>query len=433
MSKVICDICGTTYPETAAQCPICGSARVTDQQTAAGPQEEAINSTASYAYVKGGRFSKKNVRKRSKGESTVATAPAPSAAPQPRRRTADPQPQRRPADARKEQDNRKRQEEEEEPNNTGLVIVVVLLMVAIALVLVYLILPYFQSDSEDPTPSDTAGIVQSDDTTPSDDPTTVPCTSLELSNTVIELDLGETWTLTVQTDPIDTTDNLYFYSDDPEIADVDNITGEITMIAEGETVITAVCGTATAQCTVKTPEQPVIDDPVTPAEFNFEFNTPYTDSTYGYGDTTINAQGKTWRAYKTSLDIDPALITWTSDDPSIASIENGIVTAVAPGTTYIHAQYNGITYTCIVRCKFEVQNTSDACTLTHTDVTISIGESFTLKIHDSAGYTLDVTWLCDTEGVTISGNKITGAASGTHKVYCEYNGVKYTCIVRVKS
>ncbi len=27
MSKIICDICGTTYPDTADQCPICGCAR----------------------------------------------------------------------------------------------------------------------------------------------------------------------------------------------------------------------------------------------------------------------------------------------------------------------------------------------------------------------------------------------------------------------
>ena len=27
MSKVICDICGTAYAETASNCPICGSSR----------------------------------------------------------------------------------------------------------------------------------------------------------------------------------------------------------------------------------------------------------------------------------------------------------------------------------------------------------------------------------------------------------------------
>ena len=27
MSKIICDICGTAYPDTAAECPVCGCAK----------------------------------------------------------------------------------------------------------------------------------------------------------------------------------------------------------------------------------------------------------------------------------------------------------------------------------------------------------------------------------------------------------------------
>ena len=35
MNKVICDVCGTAYPETASVCPICNSARKNVEQTAA--------------------------------------------------------------------------------------------------------------------------------------------------------------------------------------------------------------------------------------------------------------------------------------------------------------------------------------------------------------------------------------------------------------
>ena len=37
MNKIICDVCGTDYPETAAQCPICGCASA-GAQTAAGKE-----------------------------------------------------------------------------------------------------------------------------------------------------------------------------------------------------------------------------------------------------------------------------------------------------------------------------------------------------------------------------------------------------------
>ena len=64
MSKIICEICGTSYPDTNMQCPICGCVKPVDVNAAVNKETEA-NST--YAYVKGGRFSKKNVKKRNAG------------------------------------------------------------------------------------------------------------------------------------------------------------------------------------------------------------------------------------------------------------------------------------------------------------------------------------------------------------------------------
>ena len=34
MSKIICDVCGTRYPDTAEQCPICGHIRAASGKTA---------------------------------------------------------------------------------------------------------------------------------------------------------------------------------------------------------------------------------------------------------------------------------------------------------------------------------------------------------------------------------------------------------------
>ena len=71
MNKIICDVCGTSYPETVEQCPICGCVRPADVQNTM-PDSEANESGSGYTYVKGGRFSKGNVKKR------VKTAPAAS-------------------------------------------------------------------------------------------------------------------------------------------------------------------------------------------------------------------------------------------------------------------------------------------------------------------------------------------------------------------
>ena len=63
MSKIICDICGTSYPESSTQCPICGCVRPAEAVSV----EESDEKTGGYTYVKGGRFSKSNVKKRNQG------------------------------------------------------------------------------------------------------------------------------------------------------------------------------------------------------------------------------------------------------------------------------------------------------------------------------------------------------------------------------
>ena len=65
MSKVICDVCGTSFPETSAQCPICGSA--CNSAAAASGVESAVEAGAGGNYVRGGRFSKGNVKKANEG------------------------------------------------------------------------------------------------------------------------------------------------------------------------------------------------------------------------------------------------------------------------------------------------------------------------------------------------------------------------------
>ena len=193
----------------------------------------------------------------------------------------------------------------------------------------------------------------------------------------------------------------------------------------------------------------------------------------------IDAAGKTWRAYKNDLSVDPEDIVWTVDDPTICSIDNGIVTALKLGMTKIHATYGGKTYNCIIRCTWEVPTEpteptettqptepsepseptepsepsepseptdpsepsepeeggeTAAVRISHTDVTLHISsdKSFNLRLKDAEGNTLEVEWIAETEGiVTIEGNKITGIAVGTTNVSCTYEGVTYICIVRV--
>lgn len=433
MSKVICDVCGTAYPETAAQCPICGCAKASADQTAAAADRSAGDTPASsYTYVRGGRFSKRNVRRRNQG------------------RTA---PQRRSSGG---SGSRRQQEEEEPQSNTGLIIVVVLLLLAIIAVVIYIGIRVFHpGDNEQP--KDTGTSQSTEDTRKDPSPTeslpagvSIPCEAIQLSNKNIEFTTaGGTWKLEASLAPENTTDRLIYVSSDESVATV-SADGTITAVGAGETTITVSCGAVSQSCQVKcsfgssedptTPTQPV--DPT----FVFEFNTKYKDETTGKADTTLMKKGETWRAYKTNLSVDPDAITWISDNPAVCTIDKGIVTAVGPGKTEVHAEYGGKTYTCIVRCSFEAEpedgdggdegtdpGTDAAYTLSHTDVTIAVGEVFYLKLLDADGNAVDVTWTAEKPDlISVNGNKITGAASGTTNISTTYEGVTYTCIVRVK-
>ena len=60
MNKVYCDVCGTAYSEKDTHCHNCGCARPANENL----NKDSYSESESYSYVKGGRFSKANVRKR---------------------------------------------------------------------------------------------------------------------------------------------------------------------------------------------------------------------------------------------------------------------------------------------------------------------------------------------------------------------------------
>ena len=73
MSKIICDVCGTAFAENAAQCPICGSAKRRNPMTTNRNNDNVEES--GYKAVRGGRFSKQNVRKRNQEMARQAENP----------------------------------------------------------------------------------------------------------------------------------------------------------------------------------------------------------------------------------------------------------------------------------------------------------------------------------------------------------------------
>ncbi len=413
MSKVICDVCGTTYPETASACPICGCAKNTTEQTAADSSQAA--ESAAYAPVKGGRFSKSNVRKRNK---KVRES---------RRSSGDEEPQ------------------DDGAVNKGLVAVVLILLLAIVAVLGYIgvrfLLPEDSTEPSDTgTTQGTEDPAASDSTSPSGD-SDKACTDIKLSATTVELtEEGMVWMLSTELTPKDTDEEVTFASADPQVATVDE-NGKITAVGGGETVITVTCGEITAACNVKcsfgsapTTEttEPQVSIPV-----GFVLTLKYTDITISekYPDPVA--------LFRDTDEVKAADITWSVDDPEVAAIsENGVVSPVGKGYTTVRATFGDQTASCKIIVSFEPSTQPQAkYTISHRDVTLEIGGSdrFTLNLTDEQGANVqNVQWTASEEGyVEIDGKNIK-AIQSTQEVQGRYIVVSatveeytYSCIVRI--
>ena len=157
-------------------------------------------------------------------------------------------------------------------------------------------------------------------------------------------------------------------------------------------------------------------------ELEYEWTQSVTEAELYVGDsfelTLVNQYG------------DEADVIWEADCEGVVQIEGTTVTAVGEGSAILSCEVDGELFICFVEVAEKVVTWS----ISHTDVTIKVGESFNLRLKSSEGETASVSWSANKSGyVSISGNKITGKKAGTVTVSCTYEGVTYKCIVRVKS
>ncbi len=413
MSKVICNVCGTAYPESATQCPICGSVRSADAKSVA--TDAAGEQASTYTHVRGGRFSKSNVRKRNR-KAALAGAAKPAAS------ATDETPT-------------------EKKSNKGLVLAIVLLLLAIVAVVIYIVLTFFAPGQPDKGGTETTTTAAGESTE-----LTVPCQdlALDLNTIILDGELGEARMLYVTPTPADTTDEIFFVSSDESVATVSSV-GKITVVSNGVVVITVTCGNATAECTVICNVPDVTED--TTEDTTEEVTYLDEELVLTRKDITFKKQGDGWTIYSGNVPVDQ--ITWSTDDDAIATVENGRVIAVGPGTTKVYAEYGEQKVSCIIRCVFAASSETEGvggtggvsedggssanAVISHTDVTLSAStnETFTLTLSVD-GQVVSVTWsVADASFCSVNGNKVTALSIGTTTVSTTYGGQTYSCIVRV--
>ena len=249
MNKIICEVCGTRYPDTAEQCPICGFVKENTENEPEQEIQEEVVEVPSRPAVPGGRFSKANVRKRLKNQAAYAEE-------EERSRVAEEEAYE------SEEDDENEDEEESGKGNTVLNVLLVLVIVALLAVSALIFVRYVMPDVFDKTPATEpteAYVEQTDAPTelvteaPIEEATEeadVPCDALVLEETEVTLrEVGAMHLLNIQVLPEDTTDEIIFFSSNNDVATV-NGEGRITAVAEGSVIITAICGEQQLECSV---------------------------------------------------------------------------------------------------------------------------------------------------------------------------------------
>ncbi len=446
MSKIICEICGTAYPDTAKECPICGFPHTpADEELnldldldAAQGQEDKQTAPAVPKKVKGGRFSSKNVKKRHIEEYETSDDSTPE-----------------PSDLQDSQDDNEELEKELAPQK-GLKIAVAILAAVVLLVGVYIAYRFVSGadayQKEETKPSESVSATEDPATKTEPSMNSVACTDLLLSNETVELrGPGRGWLLDVTLYPENTTDVLTFVSSNEEVAEVSD-NGRITAVGPGTATITITCGAVTKECTVNCSFDGVETTEVTEESETTEATEETEEVTeapekkdlrLNYNDVSLFSVGEkfTFGVTNGGESISRSQVEWKSSDPAIAKVENGTVTAVSGGTATITASYNGMTQKCVVRCRMEPAATNPGGQSSDSswkmsdadgDVTLKVDESFTLKLTNASGETANVSWSSSNSGVvSVNGNTITGKIAGITNLTATVDGKTFTCIVRV--
>lgn len=206
--------------------------------------------------------------------------------------------------------------------------------------------------------------------------------------------------------------------------------GTVTAHAEGTATIYAYAGGKEAACTVtvKTIDIPVED--ITLSETTLTLILTLT-----HGETKI------LKATVTPDNADDPSVIWWSSEPSVATVDNdGKVTAVNVGSTYIYAQAGEKMMYCVVNVE---PKPVESVTLDKDTLVLMCGEKWKLNatITPNDAYYRWISWWArdesstyrDSEIVTVDDDgTVTALKEGTATVYVQASGITAECKVTVK-
>jgi len=229
----------------------------------------------------------------------------------------------------------------------------------------------------------------------------IPVTGVSLNQTSATLEVGLSFTLTATIFPENATNqNLTWTSSDQTIATVANGVVIVTSAGTATITVTTEDGNFTATSVVT----------ATISATGVTLNQATATLTAG---ENITLTATVLPTYATNRNV-----TWTSNNPAVASVVNGVVTAISAGTATITVttQDGNFTATSVVTVN-PATTPVISVTLSHTSAIVTAGESLTLTatVLPANATNQNVTWTSNNTSVATVNNNglVTAVSAGT--------------------
>lgn len=253
------------------------------------------------------------------------------------------------------------------------------------------------------------------------DPDPIAATSVKLDKATLDLTVGGSDTLTANVLPADAADkNVTWVSSDSEVATVD-ANGKVTAVKAGNATIT-----------VSVDSNPALTDTcevtVTDQTYSVTGVALAPDKAVMYVGDTKNLTVEFTPSNATNKNV-----TWKSSDEAVATVVDGVVTAIGKGTATITVTTadGGYTATCEVTVKLPVS----AVTLNETSTALVVGNTkqLTATVAPANADDSTVTWKSGNTNVATvdQTGKVTAVGVGTTTITATAGGKSATCTVTV--
>lgn len=239
-------------------------------------------------------------------------------------------------------------------------------------------------------------------------------TSIKLSATELNLTIGQTAQLTATITPESAEGDVSWSVANSAVATVE--AGLVTAVAPGETTITASVGKASARCKIVVGAVAVE---------GVVLNLSEVELTIGQS-VELTATITPDEAADTS-------VIWASEDDAVATVLDGVVSAIAVGETNITATAGGITASCLVKVS-DATIAVEAVELSHSEASLAVGATLqlTATITPENATNKSITWSStDEEVATVVDGLVTGVAVGEATIMAEADGMFGICTVTV--